>query len=287
VNKLKLYGAALGTGVTFFSAVKFAEGTAQPSSAKFMSALFLTLILVAGFFLVRSYGRIQYQLDLLNRYLDATEGGNYHGTAPAPLQLKMTMGAAKNQLGLMQIELYDQWPPAERTQTRLAVGLELLAFIILILYVWIPVFAQPTSPSQPVVVTIIEQAKGPEAASSPMPGLGLLVSVHFEPNRTEVSSEVAQVLREAIRRVKGDDAICLRLDGYADLDGSAEYNLQISRLRAETVRAILESEGLKRERISVVAYGKTRPQSKGASESAKAQNRRVDLSVERCVSLTK
>jgi outer membrane protein OmpA-like peptidoglycan-associated protein len=264
INKLKLYAAALGTGITFFSAVKFAEGTGQPFLARLLSGLFLTLALVAAALIVRSYGRIQLQLDLLNRYLATANGGTH--SAPAPLDLQMTMGAAKMKLKSMQINLHDRWPADEKKQTRAALGLEIAAFLILLFYVWIPVLPLETKTST-----------SPPSISS------LLISVHFGSNRAAMPVDLEPVVRAAARGVKGNNGMCFRLEGHADLDGPAKYNLELSRLRADAVRAVLESEGLQKERISVVAYGVTWPQAEGASESAKAQNRRIDIFVQPCV----
>ena len=262
VNKLKLYAVGLGTGITFFGAVKFAEGVGQPFLARLLSGIFLTDVLAAAFLIVRSYGRIQYQVDALTRYIDNTNGGTH--SAPAPLNLQMTMGEAKKALEPMQTPVYDRWPPDEKIQTAIALYLEIAGFLILLCYVWIPVFhvatkIAPTSPST-----------------------SLLVSVHFDPNRAVIPADLVPVIQQAIRGIKDNKSLCLRLEGYADLDGTAQYNLDLSSLRTKAAQAILASEGVESKRIEIVAYGETRPQSAGTSASAKAQNRRVDIFLQPC-----
>jgi outer membrane protein OmpA-like peptidoglycan-associated protein len=110
----------------------------------------------------------------------------------------------------------------------------------------------------------------------------VLMSVHFDVNRTTVAPAVEPLLREAAARVAQEAGRCVQLEGHADADGTAVYNRELSRLRVEAVQVILERAAMPRERIRVVAYGSTQPRLDVASASAKAQNRRVDVSVLPC-----
>jgi outer membrane protein OmpA-like peptidoglycan-associated protein len=65
--------------------------------------------------------------------------------------------------------------------------------------------------------------------------------------------------------------------GHADSVGSDEYNLQLSRLRAEAVARYLVSKGISPERISVEGYGSSRPIGKNDTEEGRSKNRRVDI----------
>jgi OOP family OmpA-OmpF porin len=49
------------------------------------------------------------------------------------------------------------------------------------------------------------------------------------------------------------------IQGHASEDGSASYNMKLSIKRAETVKALLEAEGVKSSRISTEGYGETKP----------------------------
>jgi OOP family OmpA-OmpF porin len=59
-----------------------------------------------------------------------------------------------------------------------------------------------------------------------------------------------------------------------------QYNLKLSRLRAESVRSILIAGGVAPERIESQGYGKTRPVASNATATGKAQNRRVKVVVQ-------
>jgi outer membrane protein OmpA-like peptidoglycan-associated protein len=72
------------------------------------------------------------------------------------------------------------------------------------------------------------------------------------------------------------------LEGHADAIGTHEYNLTLSRRRAETVARELIGQGVRRERVTVEAYGESRPiapnqKPDGTDDPAgRAKNRRVE-----------
>jgi OOP family OmpA-OmpF porin len=72
------------------------------------------------------------------------------------------------------------------------------------------------------------------------------------------------------------------LEGHADDIGSTRYNLTLSRRRAEAVARELIARGIRRDRITVVAFGETRPvvpnrRANGSDDPhGRAKNRRVE-----------
>lgn len=115
------------------------------------------------------------------------------------------------------------------------------------------------------------------------PIIGLRMSLHFEPNRASVSHELDRSLREFGARVRDFSTVCVLVEGHTDLDGHADYNLELSRLRVGAVVAVLQQAGVAPERIVPMPHGSTQPRAQGGSQAAKAQNRRVDLIAESCV----
>jgi OmpA-OmpF porin, OOP family len=82
-----------------------------------------------------------------------------------------------------------------------------------------------------------------------------------------------EALRESseIRRVE--------VQGHADDTGTEEYNMELSRERAEGVAAWLVAHGIARERIEVRAYGESRPLVPERTVQARAANRRVEVHI--------
>ncbi len=108
-------------------------------------------------------------------------------------------------------------------------------------------------------------------------------AVHFEYDRATIQEEshdlldeIAQVLVDAPRIRK------LEIQGHTDHAGSADYNVQLSGQRAESVREYLIERGVEANRLSSEGYGFSEPivpvaPGEQESEQAAAQNRRVDF----------
>ena len=67
--------------------------------------------------------------------------------------------------------------------------------------------------------------------------------------------------------------------GHTDNDGSENYNLILSKKRAETVRRKLESNGADYDQIEVYYYGEWKPLKTNNNEEQKRFNRRVEIMV--------
>ena len=93
---------------------------------------------------------------------------------------------------------------------------------------------------------------------------------------------VAAVQRLAQVAQKHFNGSVITVEGFADPAGSQSYNLDLSRRRADNVRAELLSAGLNSENVRAVGYGKTRLVNPGAShdEPGAEQNRRVVFVIE-------
>ena len=65
------------------------------------------------------------------------------------------------------------------------------------------------------------------------------------------------------------------IEGHADERGTREYNLALGERRANAAKNFLASLGVAPARMSVVSYGKERPEALGSDEQSWAQNRRA------------
>lgn len=67
----------------------------------------------------------------------------------------------------------------------------------------------------------------------------------------------------------------LELQSHADRAGSDHYNLSLSRRRGEAVRDYLVNRGILRDRISITAFGESRPYVETEDRRPEPDNRRV------------
>ena len=69
------------------------------------------------------------------------------------------------------------------------------------------------------------------------------------------------------------------VEGYTDSKGSASYNQSLSERRANAVRTALVRAGVDPSRIVAQGYGKEFPVADNTSNSGRAQNRRVEVTI--------
>ena len=108
-------------------------------------------------------------------------------------------------------------------------------------------------------------------------------SIYFEVNKSEVKAAMRDRLSEIAKALAAVGNRRVLVEGHTDSSGADEYNLKLSRLRAEAVRSILIAGGVSPDRIESQGYGKTRPVASNATASGKAQNRRVEIVVQGAV----
>ena len=71
----------------------------------------------------------------------------------------------------------------------------------------------------------------------------------------------------------------LKVSGHTDNQGKLEYNMQLSKARAEAVRNYLVSNGVSADRFIVEYFGPLRPIASNATPEGRARNRRVEMKV--------
>jgi outer membrane protein OmpA-like peptidoglycan-associated protein len=69
------------------------------------------------------------------------------------------------------------------------------------------------------------------------------------------------------------------LAGHTDSTGSEEYNLQLSRRRAESVANYLAIQNVNRARFATEGFGETDPVAGNETAEGRAQNRRVEVAI--------
>lgn len=70
------------------------------------------------------------------------------------------------------------------------------------------------------------------------------------------------------------------VEGHTDERGSREYNIALAERRAKAVWDVMQAQGVNREQVRIVSYGKERPRNGGHDEAAWAENRRAEMAYE-------
>lgn len=87
----------------------------------------------------------------------------------------------------------------------------------------------------------------------------LAVSMQFRTGSAEIEPVYQEQLKELAQTMKNMTQYSLDLSGYADRQGEEQFNYQLSKNRANAVKAFLISQGIDPTRISTKAFGETQP----------------------------
>ncbi len=111
----------------------------------------------------------------------------------------------------------------------------------------------------------------PEFAAGPV------VPIQFEFNSSVLRTSAYSVLDGLASSLKANSSAVVQLDGHASAEGTEEYNMTLSRDRANSVKTYLVNAGIASNRIATTAYGESRPVASNATEAGRSQNRRVEI----------
>lgn len=114
-------------------------------------------------------------------------------------------------------------------------------------------------------------------------GMKFAFPVHFAFNDATVRTEDAAALDRFANIVsKHYNGAKVTVEGFADPAGSNRYNAELSRRRAEAVKAYVASKGLDASLINAIGYGETRQVNRGAwgDQPGAELNRRVVFVIE-------
>jgi outer membrane protein OmpA-like peptidoglycan-associated protein len=134
-----------------------------------------------------------------------------------------------------------------------------------------PVVETPVRPATPRFAEIT-----PEKAVKVYLGEAVLrfqtASARLRPSSRQILEKVAKYLNAAPDAWKS-----MRVDGHADKRGRLDYNMRLSRARADRVKLELVKLGVPSEKLTAEGFGPTRPIDPADDLEGYALNRRVEL----------
>lgn len=136
--------------------------------------------------------------------------------------------------------------------------------------------AGPASPSSTPTPTPVHASRAQVQA-----GLDEIVRgehIAFESNSAVLTPKGRAVVDKLIPALKRSPEAVIEIGGHTDSYGDPDYNLQLSRTRAESVRQYLTDHGVT-NRLTAVGYGASRPLSQDRTRAASKKNRRIEFRV--------
>ncbi len=104
---------------------------------------------------------------------------------------------------------------------------------------------------------------------------GIMFDVDKSTLRHEAEKNLAELA--AILNKYADTDILI--EGHTDATGSEEYNLELSRRRAQAVANYLAGREVLATRFTIMGYGETQPVADNTTADGRQKNRRVDIAI--------
>lgn len=101
--------------------------------------------------------------------------------------------------------------------------------------------------------------------------------IYFDYDKDELKPEYEAFLMRMIKVVNGHPDLRVQVTGNTDSDGSDEYNIDLSKRRAEAIIHFFENQGITVDRLIINFKGESNPIDTNSTPEGKQRNRRVDF----------
>ncbi|MCB6183060.1 OmpA family protein [Leeia sp. TBRC 13508] len=131
------------------------------------------------------------------------------------------------------------------------------------------VLAGCANQGQPKGVTVNQTSRGVEITS--------MDSILFDTGKFEINSGGTDFLDRVANVLKTRTKKDVMIEGHTDNVGGADYNKELSDLRALSVVKALIDRGVPKSRLKAMGYGATKPIADNATENGRRLNRRTNI----------
>lgn len=125
-----------------------------------------------------------------------------------------------------------------------------------------------------LVSTGVQVVESDDSIRLIMPG-----NITFKTDSADINSSFYSVLNSVAKVLNKYNNSTVMVSGHTDSTGSAEYNLNLSRERANSVASYLQGQGVKSSRFEVLGLGSSNPIASNDTANGRAQNRRVEIKI--------
>lgn len=105
----------------------------------------------------------------------------------------------------------------------------------------------------------------------------VLNNIFFDSGSSVLRDESIPELEKLTELLKKNASVKIEISGHTDDIGNETDNLNLSRMRAQSVIKYLQTKGVGAERLIATGFGETKPLEKNDSEENRQLNRRIEL----------
>ncbi len=106
---------------------------------------------------------------------------------------------------------------------------------------------------------------------------GVVKGINFRRNSADIKASSFPLLKEAVKVFREYPDLRVEISGYTSDEGKRDFNMKLSRKRAESVKGFLVSAGIDEKRIGTVGYGPDRPIAGNDTKEGQEKNRRIEF----------
>jgi outer membrane protein OmpA-like peptidoglycan-associated protein len=106
---------------------------------------------------------------------------------------------------------------------------------------------------------------------------GVVKGINFRRNSADIKASSFPLLKEAVKVFRDYPDLRVEISGHTSNEGKREFNMKLSRKRAESVKGFLTSAGIDEKRIGTVGYGPDRPIESNDTKEGQEKNRRIEF----------
>ena len=102
--------------------------------------------------------------------------------------------------------------------------------------------------------------------------------IYFDTGKSEIKPESDAAISEIAKLLKGNPGLKVNIVGHTDNVGERDYNMKLSKARAESVaKELISKYGIASGRLAAYGVGPLAPVAANKTEEGRAKNRRVEL----------
>lgn len=137
---------------------------------------------------------------------------------------------------------------------------------------------------KPAPVAVVEEIPEPvaeiKAVEPQYTSLSLASGARFEFESSTLTAEGEVAVVELMAQFEDGNIHSIIIEGHTDNSGAADFNKQLSKKRAEAVKAEMVARGANADKITTVGFGEANPTADNNTRAGRIENRRVEIKVD-------